>query len=491
MRNLLFFVFVVLVVELSLVVLTDSLLQPTQLGLVDSVPRLPNTAGTEPTDLLFLSKTPSSSPSTSPSPNSSHKNTGNIFVRFDGDEHHGDSFSSSSSFSFRDEARNVATTLGIPFLSAAEASDRRGEPFTHALMLMPYDCGTKESTFALAIEPFDSSSSSSSSSRKQQRSRRKRSKTKPSSSSSAFFVDLCPPSGSPAGKRAAGASGTSDLLVKAVGPRKGIEARDGRQTQTRDGTQTRTRTGNGNGKGAVVWDLTAGLGQDSLVLARNGARRVRMVERHPVVAALLGDALRRLECIANTSASATATANASATANAPESSSSSRSKLAASLLDTLDLTVGDGRDVLREHHNAECENDNDTYNDSGTYNNGCDVVYLDPMFPPRQKSSAVKKGMSILHGLLLETHVPNKNNNNKVNNNNDDGDDAKEQTETETARQTEEQELLESATSVARLRVVVKRPIKAPPLGDGSKKPSYAVEGSTNRWDVYVSPKPA
>ena len=102
--------------------------------------------------------------------------------------------------------------------------------------------------------------------------------------SAAFFVDFCPPSNSRAGRRASGASGKADLLVKAVGPHKG---------STID-----PATGNRNG--AVVWDLTAGLGQDALVLARNGAKRVHMVERHPVVAALLLDAMRRLELLART-----------------------------------------------------------------------------------------------------------------------------------------------------------------------------------------------
>ena len=55
-------------------------------------------------------------------------------------------------------------------------------------------------------------------------------------------------------------------------------------------------------------------------------------------------------------------------------------------------------------------------------------------------------------------------------------------------KEKEEQDLLASAIDAARLRVVVKRPIKAPQLGDGSAKPSYAIAGSVNRWDVYVQP---
>jgi 16S rRNA (guanine1516-N2)-methyltransferase len=332
---------------------------------------------------------------------------------------------------FLGEARTIADSLGIPLLTTAHGEGVGEEScaeFSHALRLVPYEYNgngndNELSTFALAIEPIGSDAPGERKGRRKQQQQRKPKKPK-LSSSSAFFVDLCPPSNSKAGRRASGASGTADLLVKAVGPRKGLV----------DPT-------NGIREGAVVWDLTAGLGQDSLVLARNGAKKVRMVERHPVVAALLEDAMRRLELLAM----------ASTSQEGGDTEDPSKA-----LFETLDLSIGEGRDVLRKE---DCS--------------GCDVVYLDPMFPPRQKQSAVKKGMSILHG-LLETHV--------VASSNSDED--------EERRCQEEQDLLSCALDVARLRVVVKRPVKAPPLGDGSTKPSYGLTGSVNRWDVYVQPPP-
>ena len=314
---------------------------------------------------------------------------------------------------FRDEAKRIANNLGISLLSTLENNNGNdsgeepgsGEEFeiTHALRLVPYECGGEEPllTFALAIEPIESDASPQG--KKKRRKPKKRS-TPP------FFVDLCPPPNSKAGRRASGSSGKADLLVKAVAPWKGR-----------------------SNEGAAVWDLTAGLGQDSLILARNGAKTVTMVERHPVVAALLQDAMRRLELL--------------------ELSPSSERNNQKELLKTLQFSFGEGREVLQKENPSDC-----------------DVVYLDPMFPPRQKQSAVKKGMSILHG-LLETHV------------------RPDSDETETSRQVEEQELLEAALAVAKLRVVVKRPAKAPLLGDGNTKPSHALTGSVNRWDVYVKPQ--
>ena len=94
-----------------------------------------------------------------------------------------------------------------------------------------------------------------------------------------------------------------------------------------------------------------------------------------------------------------------------------------------------------------------------------DICYLDPMFPPRTKSALVKKNMNILHG-LLETQSE------------EDAD----------QRRRQEAELLKAALGAARQKVVVKRPVQAPPLGGDfvDKKPSNVINGSVNRWDIYV-----
>ena len=95
-----------------------------------------------------------------------------------------------------------------------------------------------------------------------------------------------------------------------------------------------------------------------------------------------------------------------------------------------------------------------------------DVIYLDPMFPARTKSSKVKKGMGLLHG-LLETQ--------------DDD------TERVALKDNSERVLLQESYDVAQSRVVVKRPAKAPQLGvEDALLPSYSIDGSVNRWDVYV-----
>jgi 16S rRNA (guanine1516-N2)-methyltransferase len=79
-----------------------------------------------------------------------------------------------------------------------------------------------------------------------------------------------------------------------------------------------------------------------------------------------------------------------------------------------------------------------------------DVVFIDPMFPSGRKT-AERKPMRLLRRLV-----------------GDDGDAA---------------EILEWALRVARRRVVVKRPIKAPPLGG---KPTTTHKEKSLRYDVYV-----
>jgi len=82
-----------------------------------------------------------------------------------------------------------------------------------------------------------------------------------------------------------------------------------------------------------------------------------------------------------------------------------------------------------------------------------EVVYLDPMFPERRKSALVKKEMQLFQALLGED--------------------------------SDADETLALARQVARQRVVVKRPVHAPPL---AADPSYAVRKKTVRWDVYLRP---
>ena len=106
----------------------------------------------------------------------------------------------------------------------------------------------------------------------------------------------------------------------------------------------------------TILDGTAGLGQDSFVLACQGCR-VEMLERNPVIAALLADGLHR----AGTD---------------PEIGTIVRNNMTLSCGDSLSKLVAIKPD-LRPN-----------------------VVYLDPMFPHRSKSALVKKEMRILRILV-------------------------------------------------------------------------------------------
>ncbi len=101
-----------------------------------------------------------------------------------------------------------------------------------------------------------------------------------------------------------------------------------------------------------VLDATPGLGRDAFVLASLGCH-VTMVERSPVVAALLEDGLRRL-------------ADA-----APE------------LYSRFALVHGHSPDVMKNWQGDVI-----------------DAIYLDPMFPHRKKSALVKKEMRLFQQLL-------------------------------------------------------------------------------------------
>lgn len=155
-----------------------------------------------------------------------------------------------------------------------------------------------------------------------------------------------------------------------------------------------------------VVDATAGLGQDAFVLASLGCR-VTLFERHPVIHALLADGLARaalnVEC--------------------------------RDIIGRMALRSGSSIDWLEQ---ADGE--------------PADVVYLDPMFPHRDKSALVKKEMQVFRLLV--------------------GDDD------------DSGQLLAAALAHARYRAVVKRPRKA--LAIDGPEPSTRVEGKSSRYDVYA-----
>jgi 16S rRNA (guanine1516-N2)-methyltransferase len=154
-----------------------------------------------------------------------------------------------------------------------------------------------------------------------------------------------------------------------------------------------------------VLDATAGLGRDAFVLARLGCA-MTLIERHPLIAALLEDGLLRAQ-------------------TDPE---------VALIVAQMHLLHSNAIDLMRAWQGEPPQ-----------------VIYLDPMFPHRDKSASVKKEMRLFRPLV------------------GDDDDAP--------------ALLEAALALATHRVVVKRPRKAP--GIAGAQPSYALEGNASRFDIY------
>ncbi|MEQ2356493.1 class I SAM-dependent methyltransferase [Pseudoalteromonas piscicida] len=165
----------------------------------------------------------------------------------------------------------------------------------------------------------------------------------------------------------------------------------------------------GLNKGAVptVLDATAGLGRDAFVLASMGCKVV-LHERNPIVAALLYDGLQRAYQDA---------------------------EIGEWVRSTMRLEFGSSHDLLEQAGWRP------------------DIVYLDPMFPHREKSAQVKKEMRVFQDLV----------------GNDLDADA----------------LLPFALQLATKRVVVKRPDYAGFLND--KTPSMQIKTKKNRFDVYVN----
>lgn len=155
----------------------------------------------------------------------------------------------------------------------------------------------------------------------------------------------------------------------------------------------------------TILDATAGLGRDAFVLASLGCS-VTLMERHPLVAALLEDGLLR----------------------------AAQSESTAEIAQRMRLLSGNAIQSMTAWSTEAPQ-----------------VIYLDPMFPHRDKSALVKKEMRLFRPLV------------------GDDDDAP--------------ELLQAALQLATHRVVVKRPRKAPAIAGTA--PSHTLEGKSSRYDIY------
>lgn len=158
-----------------------------------------------------------------------------------------------------------------------------------------------------------------------------------------------------------------------------------------------------------VLDATAGLGRDAFVLATLGCEMV-LFERQPLIAALLEDGLGRGREDADVRP----------------------------IVERMCLLQGNAIELM-EHWQGDPPQ----------------VIYLDPMFPHREKSALVKKEMRLFRPFV--------------------GDDLDAGT------------LLEQALALASHRVVVKRPRKAPAIE--GLKPGYNLEGKSSRYDIYPKKK--
>ncbi len=158
-------------------------------------------------------------------------------------------------------------------------------------------------------------------------------------------------------------------------------------------------------EGRKAIDATAGMGEDAFLLAAQGYE-VTLYEQNPVVAALLKDAIRRAK----------------------------KNQILKDIA---------GRMKVVEADSVEC---------MSKLLDPVDVIYLDPMFPARQKSSLINKKLQLIQKLEPPC--------------------------------SEETDLFDAALKVCPSRIIVKRPLKSECLA--GREPSYTLKGKAIRYDCYV-----
>lgn len=151
-------------------------------------------------------------------------------------------------------------------------------------------------------------------------------------------------------------------------------------------------------------DATAGMGEDSLLLAACGYQ-VTLYEQNPVIAILLKDALRRAK----------------------------KNTVLKDIVSRMQLVEGDSI----EHLNKRLD--------------PVDVIYLDPMFPGRQKSGLINKKLQLIQKLEPPC--------------------------------SKETALFDAAMAAQPSKIIVKRPLKSPYLDE--RVPSYSLKGKAIRYDCY------
>ena len=158
-------------------------------------------------------------------------------------------------------------------------------------------------------------------------------------------------------------------------------------------------------EGRKAIDATAGMGEDAFLLAAQGYE-VTLYEQNPVVAALLKDAIRRAK----------------------------KNQILKDIAGRMKVVEADSVESMSKLLDP------------------VDVIYLDPMFPARQKSSLINKKLQLIQKLEPPC--------------------------------SEETDLFDAALKVGPSRIIVKRPLKSGCLA--GREPSYTLKGKAIRYDCYV-----
>ena len=158
-------------------------------------------------------------------------------------------------------------------------------------------------------------------------------------------------------------------------------------------------------KGLRAIDATAGMGEDSFLLAAYGYE-VTMYEQNPVIALLLKDAIHR----------------------------AGKNVLLQDIVNRMQLIEGNSMEHLSGQEG------------------GVSLIYLDPMFPERQKSGLIHKKLQLIQKLEAPC--------------------------------SEETALFDAAIRVKPAKIIVKRPLKGDYLA--GRVPNHTLKGKAIRYDCYV-----
>jgi len=224
------------------------------------------------------------------------------------------------------------------------------ESFRYCVFIAPYS-NYYIDTYAITIQPLLHHGMTDTRKRKKKKKKRMDNKI---FAEDPFYVEFSPNLKTPLGSRMRNRPNKNELLLKAT-------ALGGQKYE------------------GVVYDLTAGFGRDSLIMALGGASKVYMVEKDPLISLMVRDALRRLQLISCTQ---------------EREDDEVIWKYAKELAEKMVLHQEDSIVFTKSLRSKLLA--------SGSITSKIrlpDVCYLDPMFPPRTKSAAVKKHMRLLQSL--------------------------------------------------------------------------------------------